>query len=104
MDLTIYNKDGEKIIDQGKEICNKNQFFNDLKKIMSNPDFRKFIDKYCSDIIDTKTSISFIKQWQDIETEYKNKTDSELNPFINVFLLHYIWTNNEVREKLKITN
>ena len=48
MDLTIYNKDGEKIIDQGKEICNKNQFFNDLKKIMSNPDFRKFIDKYCA--------------------------------------------------------
>ena len=28
MDLTIYNKEGEKIIDQGKEICNKNQFFN----------------------------------------------------------------------------
>ena len=100
MDLTIY-KNGKKIIDNGKEVCDKNEFFKDLYEIMSKPEFRNFIDKYFKNITDTQTVLGFINQWKQLEDGFKERYDENLNPLITIYMLHYIWTDGDFRRKLE---
>lgn len=88
----------ETIEKRGKELIKKNEFFNDLSEIMTDDKFTKFFDKYFKNSLDIKTTVVYMKLYNEIKEKYKELTDDELSKYVNIYLLHHAMTNDNIRK------
>lgn len=91
----IINRDNSKI--EGERMLNENEFFKDLVSLMENPEFKRFFKKHLCDWISVKSTITYMKLYDEFKIKYKKITDSELEDSIVVYLLSRIMRNNELR-------
>jgi hypothetical protein len=85
-------------IKTGKEIIKTNDFFYDLSELMENPRFINFYNKYLYDTSEIKTTMIYMKLYENIQSKYKELTDKDLNKYVNIFLLHHIMTKSKLRK------
>tara|TARA_A100001015_G_C14603726_1_gene561460 strand:+ start:121 stop:591 length:471 start_codon:yes stop_codon:yes gene_type:complete len=102
-ELKNSDKDSEKEsffldkIESGKNIMENNDFFNDLSELMENPRFLNFYNKYLYNTNEIKTTMIYMKLYENIKNKYKEFTDKDLNKYVNIFLLHQIMTKSRLR-------
>ena len=90
----IVNNDG---LQEGKRILAENNFFQDLVKLMENEEFKTFFKKHMFDWSSVKSTVIYMKLYDEFKTKYKNITDSELQESIVVYLLCKIMRNKDLR-------
>jgi hypothetical protein len=85
---------------KGDEIILKNSFFKDLIEIMSDNKVKNFFDKYFKTMDDIKTTVIYIKLFRLFQEKYNNLSHKELEDNINIYLLHHVMSNNELRKTM----
>jgi hypothetical protein len=91
----IINRDNSKV--EGERMLNENEFFKDLVSLMENPEFKRFFKKHLSDWVSVKSTIIYMKLYDEFKLKYKKITDKELEESIVVYLLSRIMRNKELR-------
>jgi len=91
----IINRDNSKV--EGERMLNENDFFKDLVFLMENPQFKRFFKKHLSDWVSVKSTIIYMKLYDEFKLKYKKITDKELEESIVVYLLSRIMRNKELR-------
>jgi len=88
------------IIDNGKVILNENSFFNDLDNIMSNNEFRFFYDKYFKDFTDTKIVLLYMKLYETLQIEYKEKNGCDIEKEVLAYIMKELMSDNISRTNI----
>tara|TARA_B100000242_G_C42748950_1_gene349209 strand:+ start:31 stop:438 length:408 start_codon:yes stop_codon:yes gene_type:complete len=91
----ITNKD--KNILEGERILSENTFFKDLVELMENKQFKKFFRKHMSNWVDVKSSIIYMKLYDEFKRKYKKITKEELEESITVYLLCKLMRDKDLR-------
>lgn len=94
MEITKYNSKEE----TGKDILQKNGFFNDLVKLMKNTEFKEFYNKYFHDWTDIQTMIFYMKLYSTIEYEYNRRFNNNISDELMTYTLHNVMCNKETRK------
>lgn len=94
MEITKYNSKEE----TGKDILQKNSFFNDLVKLMKNTEFKEFYNKYFHDWTDIQTMIFYMKLYSTIEYEYNRRFNNNISDELMTYTLHNVMCNKETRK------
>tara|TARA_Y100000591_G_C21366399_1_gene466609 strand:+ start:91 stop:489 length:399 start_codon:yes stop_codon:yes gene_type:complete len=82
---------------EGQRILSENNFFKDLVKLMENEEFKTFFRKHMCDWVSVKSTVIYMKLYDEFKTKYKNITDSELQESIVIYLLCKIMRNKDLR-------
>ena len=85
---------------KGDEIISKNNFFKDLSEIMSDVKVKNFFDKYFKTMDTIKTTVIYIKLFRLFQEKYTNLSNDELENNLNIYLLHHVMTNKDLRKVL----
>ena len=103
MDLALING-GDAIIERfengGVKLLKNNDFLSDLAEIMQDEKFSKFYDKYFKTMTEIKTTVVYMKLFRAFQEKYNKLSEKELSKYVNVYLLHHVMTNSELRKKL----
>ena len=86
------------IIKEGKKILDKNDFFNSLDVVMANDDFRTFYDNYFKDFTDIKVVILYMKLYETIQIEYKERNGVPIKKEFLAYMIKELMNNNESRK------
>jgi hypothetical protein len=81
-----------------ENIIEKNKFFNDLDKIMSNKDFSEFYDKYFTTFNDIKTILLYMKLYETLKKEYFNLYNEEINKDVLAIMIKELISDTETRK------
>jgi len=98
--IQIQNNIKQNIIKTGKEILEENGFINDLDIIMRNKSFKSFYDKYFNDFIDIKTVIMYMKLYETIQSEYKDKNGHEIESELLAYIIKELMSDNVNRKNI----
>ena len=91
----ITNKDVNKL--EGERILSENSFFKDLVELMENKQFKRFFRKHMSNWVDVKSSIIYMKLYDEFKRKYKKITKEELEESITVYLLCKLMRDKDLR-------
>ena len=100
LELVLNDKSNQiitNIDNKGKALIEQNNFFRDLTDIMNDDKFNKFFEKYFKTMEDIKTTVIYMKIFKLFENKYNELSNEELSKYVNVYLLHQIMTNSELR-------
>lgn len=70
--ISVNNDLQNNILEEGKKYYKK-MIFNSLDIVMTNDDFRSFYDNYFKDFTDIKVVILYMKLYETIQIEYKER-------------------------------
>ena len=84
-------------LEEGERILSENNFFQDLVKLMENEEFKTFFKKHMFDWSSVKSTVIYMKLYDEFKTKYKKLTDEELQESIVVYLLCKIMRNKDLR-------
>jgi hypothetical protein len=87
-------------IKSGSIILKENKFFNDLDSIMNNNEFRFFYNKYFNDITDIKTVIMYMKLYETIQVEYKEKNGIDIENELLIYIIKELMSDNITRKNI----
>jgi hypothetical protein len=82
---------------EGERILSENSFFQDLVALMENNQFKKFFKKHMSTWVDVKSSIIYMKLYDEFKMKYKKITKEELEESITVYLLCKLMRDKDLR-------
>lgn len=85
---------------KGEKLIESNEFFKDLSDLMSDEKFSNFFDKYFKNMEDIKSTVIYIKLYRLFQERYKELSNDELSKYVNVYLLHNIMSNKNLRKTL----
>ena len=88
--------DTEDAIEKGKHKIDNNDFLKDLTELMENKKFRDFFNKYMNDWMGIKSTVTYMKLYDELKKKYKEINDEELDKNITIFLLTKIMRNREL--------
>jgi hypothetical protein len=88
------------IINEGKVILNENNFFKDLDNIMANNEFRNFYDKYFNNFTDTKIILLYMKLYETLQLEYKEKNGYEIEKELLAYIMKELMSDNISRKNI----
>ena len=91
----ITNKDNN--ILEGERILSENSFFKDLVELMENKQFKKFFRKHMSNWVDVKSTVIYMKLYDEFKKKYKKLTKEELEESITVYLLCKLMRDKDLR-------
>jgi len=91
--ITTSNKNKQ----EGERILSENSFFQDLVELMENKQFKKFFRKHMSNWVDVKSSIIYMKLYDEFKKKYKKITKEELEESITVYLLCKLMRDKDLR-------
>lgn len=96
----VINKDTIKdsIMKSGKQILDENDFFKNLNNIMENTDFKLFYDKYFKDFNDIKVVILYMKLYETVQKEYKDKYNCDIESEMLIFIIKELFNENSSRK------
>ena len=103
LDLVLINRNGEilsKVEAEGKKLVSKNDFFNDLSEVMSDEKVTRFFDKYFKNFEEIKSTVVYMKLFRLFQQRYKDVSQEELSKYVNIYLLHKVMTEKDVRRTL----
>ena len=87
----------ENSLQEGNRILKENTFFQDLVKLMENEEFKTFFRKHMHDWTSVKSTVIYMKLYDEFKTKYKNLTDEDLQESIIIYLLCKIMRNKDLR-------
>jgi hypothetical protein len=90
----------KKFIKKGEKILQENEFFNDLDFIMSNDSFRVFYEKYFKDFTDVKIVLLYMKLYETIETEYRDRHGMEIEKELLAYMIKEIMNDSISRKNV----
>tara|TARA_Y100000992_G_C21253803_1_gene487384 strand:+ start:1261 stop:1695 length:435 start_codon:yes stop_codon:yes gene_type:complete len=102
-DLVLHSENSniiEEFKRKGNALLKKNNFLNDLSEIMKDKKFKVFYEKYFNTMDDIKTTVIYMKLYKLFKDKYSDLSQKELEDNINVYLLHHVMTNSDLRTKL----
>ena len=103
LDLVLINKNREilsKMDEEGIKLVDKNDFFNDLSEVMSDEKVTRFFDKYFKNFEEIKSTVIYMKLFRLFQHKYKDVSQEELSKYVNIYLLHKVMTEKDVRRTL----
>jgi hypothetical protein len=103
LDLVLINKNREilsKMDEEGIKLVDKNDFFNDLSEVMSDEKVTRFFDKYFKNFEEIKSTVIYMKLFRLFQQRYKDVSQEELSKYVNIYLLHKVMTEKDVRRTL----
>ena len=99
--IVNYKKDNKNyILEEGKKILNENIFFNDLDKLMNDQKFKKFYDNYLNDFNDIKVVILYIKLYETIKSEYRDRYNLEIDKELLIYMIRELMTDKNSRKMI----
>ena len=69
--ITVNEKQTQNYIEAGEKIIENNDFLKDISELMENEKFNKFFNKYMSDWLDIKCSITYMRLYDEFNKKYK---------------------------------
>ena len=96
-DKELIKKD---LIKNGSIILKENNFFNDLDNIMNDYQFRFFYNKYFNDISDIKTVVLYMKLYETIQKEYKEKNGIDLESELLIYIIKELMSEDCSRKNI----
>ena len=90
----------ENIIKEGEKILNENVFFNDLDNIMKDKNFKYFYNTYFNDFTDIKVIIMYMKLYETIQIEYKEKNNCDIEKELLAYIIKELMNNENSRKKI----
>jgi hypothetical protein len=85
---------------KGENLVESNEFFKDLSDLMSDDKFVAFFDKYFKNMEDIKSTVIYMKLYRIFQERYKELSNEELSKYVNIYLLHNIMSNKDLRKTL----
>jgi hypothetical protein len=86
------------IINKGNNILKNNVFFYDLEKIMSDNNFRTFYDKYFKDFNDIKVITLYMKLYETIQLEYKERNNCDIEKELLAYMIKQLMDDKNSRK------
>jgi len=85
---------------KGANLVESNEFFKDLSDLMTDDKFVSFFDKYFKNMEDIKSTVIYMKLYRVFQDRYKDLSNEELSKYVNIYLLHNIMSNKDLRKTL----
>ena len=85
---------------EGQKILQENDFFYELNEIMHDVKFRPFYDKYFKDTSDTKTALLYLKLYETLEKEYKERNNKDIDEELLVYMMKELMSNEITRKNI----
>ena len=82
---------------EGERILSNNDFFQDLVALMENDQFKKFFKKHMSNWMEVKSTVIYMKLYDEFKSKYKKITKEELESSIVVYLLSKLMRDKDLR-------
>ena len=82
---------------EGERILSNNDFFQDLVTLMENDQFKKFFKKHMSNWMEVKSTVIYMKLYDEFKSKYKKITKEELESSIVVYLLSKLMRDKDLR-------
>lgn len=82
---------------EGERILSNNDFFQDLVALMENEQFKKFFKKHMSNWMEVKSTVIYMKLYDEFKSKYKKITKEELESSIVVYLLSKLMRDKDLR-------
>ena len=87
----------ETAVSIGKKKIANNDFFRDLTELLEDDKFKTFFEKYMSNWLDIKCSITYMHLYRQFKIKYKELNNEELNKNLAVYLLSKIMSDKNLR-------
>lgn len=103
LDLVLINKNREilsKVESKGMKLVENNDFFRDLSEVMSDEKVTNFFDKYFKNFEEIKSTVIYMKLFRLFQQRYKDVSQEELSKYVNIYLLHQVMTEKDIRRTL----
>lgn len=88
------------IIESGKVILQENNFFKELNMTMENNDFKIFYEKYFKNFSDIKTIILYMKLYETIQKEYKEKNGQDIEKEFLAYIMTELMSDEISRKNI----
>jgi hypothetical protein len=88
------------IIKEGKKILQENDFFSDLDYIMNDDSFRSFYSKYFKDYTDVKIIILYMKLYETIQVEYKERYNMDIEKELLAYIIKELMCDDISRKNI----
>lgn len=88
------------IIEQGNKILNENDFFANLDYIMNDNCFRSFYSKYFKDYTDVKVIILYMKLYETIQVEYKERYNQDIKKELLAYMIKELMCDDISRKNI----
>ena len=99
--ITTTNTNLEKLgKEKGKKILQNNNFFNELNEIMKDDKFRPFYEKYFQDSTDVKSVLLYLKLYETLQKEYKERNDKDIDEELLVYMMKELMTNKVTQQHI----
>jgi hypothetical protein len=95
--ITVNEKQTQNYIEAGEKIIENNEFLKDISDLMENEQFNNFFNKYMSDWMDIKCSVTYMKLYDEFKKKYKKLNNSDLDKSIIIYLLTKIMKDKKLR-------
>ena len=93
--LTLLNNSKIKL--EGERKLQSNDFFKDLTDLMEDEKFVKFFNKWMCSWSDIKSTVIYMKLYNEFKIKYKEISNEELDKSIIVYILGHIMRSKELR-------
>jgi len=87
----------ETAITIGQNKIANNDFFKELTELLEDDKFKNFYDKYMSNWLDIKCSITYMHLYKQFKIKYKELNNEELDKNLAVYLLSKIMSDKNLR-------
>lgn len=94
------NNISKDIIEKGNKILQENDFFAELDYIMNDNNFRSFYSKYFKDFTDIKTIILYMKLYETIQVEYKERYKIDIEKELLAFMIKELMCDELSRKNI----
>ena len=95
--IAVNEKQTQNYIEAGEKIIENNEFLKDISDLMENKQFNNFFNKYMSDWMDIKCSVTYMKLYDEFKKKYKKLNNSDLDKSIIIYLLTKIMKDKKLR-------
>lgn len=95
--MAVNEKQTQNYIEAGEKIIENNEFLKDISDLMENEQFNNFFNKYMSDWMDIKCSVTYMKLYDEFKKKYKKLNNSDLDKSIIIYLLTKIMKDKKLR-------
>ena len=87
----------EDVVKKGNELLIENEFFYDLCELMEDEKFVNFFRKYFTNWPEIKSTVIFIRLFQEISNKYKEIKHEDLDKSITIFIIWKIMRDKNLR-------
>lgn len=95
--ISVTEQQTQNYINAGEKIIENNEFLKDISELMENEKFNNFFNKYMSDWMDIKCSITYMKLYNEFKIKYEKLNNKQLDRSIIIYLLTKIMKDKKLR-------